>query len=483
VDGASAIRVGFISLTAALTLAAGAHAAPAVNGIYDVSDTPKKLAQGPDGNVWVVLEGVPNALARFSPDGAKQEFPLAGVNGAKGIATGPDGNLWLTASTQIVRVPPANPAGLTVFTVNDVIQPQAIVTGPDGNLWTGSADKVLKITTADPANPTLFTLTSTPSPSARGITSSGGLLWVVDNGGAIVSLTTAGVQTPYPVGGGPQEVGAGPNGQVLFSNPGASPQQVGRLVAGGTAQTTDRPLTDPFGITFGKDGAYWVADFASGDLARVTTDGAVTTLGGLPTNDPREITAGPNNTLWVSLELSKKVARVTGVDPPVLTPPITPPAPTPTVPVPVPAADTTAPAITKLRIRPARLRRGLHPLARITKPPAAKTAPSARVSLTLSEAASVTFTAERLLPGRRQGTRCAAPTRRNRRGRSCRRTQPAGGAVRLALPAGDTVLGFSGRLFKVLGPGSYRLLAVARDGAGNASAARRAAFTLLRASR
>ena len=95
----------------------------------------------------------------------------------------------------------------------------------------------------------------------------------------------------------------------------------------------------------------------------------------------------------------------------------------------------------------------------------------------------MTFTAERLVPGRRQGTRCAAPTRRNRRARRCLRAQPAGGGVRLALPAGDSVLGFSGRLFEVLGPGSYRLVAVARDSAGNRSPARRTGFTLLRASR
>jgi len=93
----------------------------------------------------------------------------------------------------------------------------------------------------------------------------------------------------------------------------------------------------------------------------------------------------------------------------------------------------------------------------------------------------VTFTAERLVPGRRKGTSCVAPTRRNRRARPCRRARPAGGAVRLALPAGDSVLGFSGRLFEVLGPAAYRLVAVARDGAGNASAVRRVSFTLLRA--
>ncbi len=467
-------------------LAAGAAAVPAVNGIYDVSDTPSKLVQGSDGNVWVVVGG--NTLARFAADGTKQEFPLTGVTGAKGITSGPDGNLWLTASTKIVRVPPANPAGLTSFTVNDVITPQAIVTGPDGNLWTASADKVLKVTLADPANPTLFTLTSTASPSARGITSSGGLLWIVDFGGSIVSMTTAGVQTPHAVGGGPQEVAGGPNGQVLYANPGALPQQVGRLVAGGLPQTIDRPQADPFGITFGPDGAYWVAEFAAGGLARVSTDGAVTTLGGLPANDPREITSGPGNTLWVSLELTKKVARVTGVDPPPppVTPPVTPPDPATPGPAPVTApapapptiADTTAPRVTGLRIRPSRFRRSSRRLARI-----AASKPRARIQLTLSEPATVTFKAQRLRSGRRAGSRCVARTRRNRGRAACQRVTPSGGSVALKLSAGRNVVGFSGRLRRALPAGRYRLVVVARDAAGNASTTRRTGFTILAAGR
>ena len=470
-----------LAVLAAFATSGAVHAAPAVNGVYDVSDKPGKLVEGADHNVWVVING--NTLARFTPAGDKQEFPLPGVNGAKGITSGPDGNLWLTAPNHLYRVKPSDPGATpTDFTINDIIQPQAIVPGPDGNLWTASADKVLRIPVADPANPTLFTLTSTMSPSARGIARSGDLLWVVDFSGAIVSITTAGVQKPFDVGGLPQEVGGGPNGQVLYANPGTMPQTIGRLVPGGMPLTTERPNADPFGIVFGQDGAYWVAEFAAGDLARVTTAGAVTTLSGL--KGAREVTTGPGNTLWVSLESQNpgegKVARVTGVELPVVTPPvIQPPAPGPALPVP---ADKTAPVISKLRITPTRLRRGLAPLLPVAKTPAAsKPKPAAKVSLTLSEAATVTFTAERLVPGRRKGTRCVAPTRRNRRVRPCRRARPAGGAVRLALPAGNNVLGFSGRLFEVLGPADYRLVAVARDGAGNKSAARRAAFTLLRA--
>lgn len=461
-------------------LATTAAAVPAINGIYDVSDQPYKLVQGSDGNVWVVVGG--NKLARFSADGTKQEFDLTGVTGAKGITSGPDGNLWLTASTAIVKVQPADPPVVTPFTVNDVITPQAIVTGPDGNLWTASNDKVLKITLADPANPARFTLTSTTSPSARGITSSGGLLWVVDRGdgstdGAIVSLTTAGAQTPYAVGGGPQEVGAGPNGQVLYANPGHDPQQIGRLFAGGSPQTIDQPMSDPFGITFGQDGAYWVAEFLAGRLARVTTDGVLTTLGGLPTNDPRDITTGPGNTLWVTLEQSKKVARITGVDP--AAPPAPDILPGPVAPITLATPpDTTPPSISSLRMSPSQFRRTTGRLVQIAaSKPAAK--PAARVSLTVSEPSTVTFTAQRLRSGRRVGGRCVARTRANRRRAACKRATRAGGSVALKLPAGRSVVGFSGRLKSALSPGRYRLVAIARDAAGNASVAKRTGFTVL----
>ena len=459
-----------VVLAVVLTCVPGAIAAPTVSGSFAVSDTPYKLTAGPDGNMWVVVGGVPSKLARVKPDGTVNEFDLTGINDAKGVTAGPDGNLWVTAGATLVRVPPANPAGQKTFAVLDITDPRGITTGPDGNLWTASGDKVLRIPPATPTAGTTFTVSGM---SARDIASSGGLLWVADFTGRIVSLTPAGVQTPYTVGGGPQAIGAGSGGQVLFANPGAVPQTVGRLVAGGTPLTTERPMFDPFGIALGADGAYWVAEFAAGDLLRITPDGAVTTLPGVGVaNDPREIAAGPGNTLWVSLEQSKQVARVTGVEPPVV-PPVTTPGPVTPVVV-TPPADTTAPVLSRLRISPARFRRRTGALGRL-----ATTKPAARVTLTLSEAATVTFAAQRLLGGRRVGGTCVATTHRNRARAGCQRVAAAGGTVSLALPVGENKLGFSGWLARALVPGSYRLVTVARDAAGNASGAARAAFTIL----
>lgn len=448
-----------------------AAAAPTLNGAFGVSDTPAKLTQGSDGNIWVVVGGVPPKVARVRPDGSITEFDLTGVSNPKGITNGPDGNLWVTASQSITKVPPANPAAFTTTAVAAIAQPQGITTGPDGNLWTTSVSDVIRINLPEPLTVTTFPVTGL---DARDIASSGGLLWIADRSGRVVSMTTTGTPTPYVVGGGPAGIGAGAGGQVLYTNAfNIDPYNVGRLVAGGTPQTTDRPAADPAGVAFGADGAYWVAEFAAGDLLRITPDGVATTLPGLPKGDPRDITAGPGNTLWVTLEQSKKVARITGVDPPVvppvMTPVITPPVVTP--------ADVTAPVLTGLSIAPRRFRAGAGNLARI----AAAKKPPAKVSLTLSEAAPVTFSAERIAVGVRVGGRCTAPTRKRRptKRTMCTRGLPVKGSVALALPAGASKLAFSGRLASRLPKGAYQLVASARDAAGNVAQPARTSFAIV----
>ncbi len=463
-----------VVLAVVLACASGAIAAPALNGTFAVSDMPGKIAAGPDGNMWVVVGG--SKVARVKPDGTVDEFDLAPVTSARGITGGPDGNLWVTAAGSVLKVPPAAPLTYTATALADITAPQAIATGPDGNLWTASAAKVLKIPPAAPATATTFPVAGL---DARDIASSGGLLWVADHSGRIVSVTPPGTATPYLVGGGPAGIGGGPGGQVLYTNAfNIDPYNVGRLVAGGTPLLTNRPLADPAGVALGADGAYWVAEFAAGDLLRVTTDGAATTLPGLGAGDPREIAAGPGNTLWVTLEQSKKVARITGVDPQppvVVTPPVViPPVVTPVV-TPV---DTTAPRLTGLRVTPRQFRRGSGKLARI----AAAERPAAKVALTLSEAATVTFTAERIALGVRVGGRCVAPSPKHlpTKRTSCMRGLPFGGSVAVALGAGPSALRFSGRLARALPQGGiYRLVAVARDSAGNAAAPVRTPFGLL----
>lgn len=445
------ITLAATALAAAALLPATAAAAPAVNGVFDLGGSPRHLALGPDGNVWVALDGVTYDVARVSPDGRVTGFQTTDMNGPNGIVAGPDGNLWVTQSGGVVRFSPNDPTRTTLFPIADERDPRGIVAGPDGDLWTGSGDNVIQI--ALDGRSRSFPVADM---SAKGIAAgSDGRLYVADSSFGnprIVAITTSGTTTFYPTGGGPQEVAAGPNGQIAVANPGNVPQQLGRFTPPNrTLQTTDVPLTDPFGIAFAPDGAYWVASFARDALMRMTTDGTVTTLPGFPRlSGPRYLTVGRDGTLWVGLEQSSQVARVTGV--------VAPPrggggggGQT---------RDRTPPSVSQLSF----------PRLRVGR--------SGTLKLSLSEPATVTIRFERVLPGRRTaGGRCVKPSRA-RHGRRCTRFTPFGTQTRRAI-RGANRLAIGGKLGRrTLPAGRCRLTLVARDAAGNASAGIRRTLTV-----
>ncbi len=253
----------------------------------------------------------------MTPAGVVKEFDAANISNPVGIAAGPDGNLWVTQSGGVASFSPADPTNATATPIASLADPRAITPGPDGNLWTASGDQVYKV---PPANPAGFQQFAVTGMGARGISAGPSLLWIADFGGKrIISMKTDGsVAKAYAAAGGPQEVAAGPGQQVAFGDPTATPQQIGRINPPNNALTRNLPsMTDPFGVTFGADGAYWFAQFAVNTLGRLTPSGAYTTLSGLPAaSGPRYLTTGPNNTLWVGLETSHQVARVTGVSKP-----------------------------------------------------------------------------------------------------------------------------------------------------------------------
>jgi hypothetical protein len=139
--------------------------------------------------------------------------------------------------------------------------------------------------------------------------------------------------------------------------------------------------------------------------------------------------------------------------------PAAPPAPSDP---PAPAADTTAPVVSGLLARPARVRSG-RPIG---------------FRFELDEAGAVSVEIQRARPGRREHGACARPSRRNRGGRRCTRfvhvtTMAAAGA------AGANQVRFSGRLRgRALAAGHYRAVVRVTDAGGNRSLARRAPFTV-----
>lgn len=429
-------RGAVLAVVACLAAAVPATAAgaPAVSGEFDLGgNAPRHLALGPDNAIWVALDGTTDDLARIAPDGTVTRLNPANVTSPVGIAAGPDGNLWVTQAGGVARFSPADPDGAQAFAIAAITDPRGITAGPDGNLWTASGDQVVRI---PPANPAGFTNFTVPGMGARGIAAgSDGRLWVADfAGGRIVSVNTEGTPTPHAVGGGPQEVAGGFGGQVAYTNPGATPQIIGRLVQGGSPLITPVGTSDPFGIVYGPDGAYWTAQFATNDLGRLTRDGAYSTLALTPGSGPRYLTAGPGDTLWVGLETAKKVARVSGVE------------------AEAGPGSGVRPRLSRLTLSPARFRAGR---------------PGTIIRFTLSEPATVRLRVLAPRPGRLVGGRCVAPRRGAERGRRCVRWRTALALTRQGR-RGSNRIRFTGRSGKrVLRPGRYRLAVRPTDAAGN----------------
>jgi streptogramin lyase len=458
------------TLALAALMATSALAAPAVDGEFSLSEKPKQITQGPDGNMWVTLEN--KKLAKVTPDGTVTEFTPAALKDGNGITTGPDGNLWVVQSGEVVQIPPGDPTKATAFSVSAISDPRGITSGPDGNLYAASADKFIQI---PPGNPTTFVLFKNLLTGARGISLGGdNNLWVADFGGArVASITTGGKATYYNTGGGPQEVGAGPGTQMGYSNPTDTPESVGRInPPDPTPLETEPPgQGDPTGVVFGNDGAYWFARFATKDLFRLTPDGQFSTLGGFSAGaEPRYIAKGPNNTLWVTLETVNKVGRITGVEPPAVH---TNPA------LPVLLPDTKAPLVTSLTMASAFYQGSL--LARLTavrrRFPVGTT-----IRFRVDEDSRTTLTFQKRAPGRRVGKRCLKPTRARRHRRRCTRYLTVRPSLVYTTKAGLRKVRFQGRLSRTrrLKPGPYRLTVVAKDAAGNKSTPKRKNFRLLR---
>jgi hypothetical protein len=320
-----------LALALGLGVAATATAAPAVNGTFLVPgvETNNKIVAGPDGNMWVTVNDGANDVARITPAGEVKAFELENVSGATGIAV-EGANLWVSFGTGVAKFSPADPKGTTQKTELGINGAESLVLGPNGEIWVAANEKVIHF---PPADPTKATPIPVEKMVAKDIDVAGSLLVIADQGekNRIVTLTTAGVEKDFAIGGGSQGVAGAPSGQVAFSAAGAKPEQSGLIAPPNPAQSFEL-LGDPFGVAFGADQAFWIVQFAIGQLTRVDAAGQRSTLGSFPKETARQIAAGPGNTLWVTLvkneaqKVEPSVVRISGVE---LAPPPPPPNPAP----------------------------------------------------------------------------------------------------------------------------------------------------------
>jgi streptogramin lyase len=327
-----------IALVAMLAWAPAAGATPAITGKFDLGtqiETNNKIVAGPDGNMWFTLPG--KKVGKITPAGLVQEFELTKVETPIGIAAGPEGRIWVVGMGKAESFLPANPTGTEQgFESAEIAAEPNIVLGPEGLFWVASTNKVAKFSPAN-FNGTITKVTVTGELAPKDIDVAGSLIVISDNNkvpvtetGRIVTFTSAGVQKDFAIPGGSQGVAGAPLGQIAYTAAGASPEASGLITPPAPASSFEL-LGEPFGVAYGADQAFWIVQFASGQLTRLTSTGQTTVLGGLPVESARQIAAGPGNTLWVTLIKSEKgavpvsaIVRVSGVElPPATT---TPPA-------------------------------------------------------------------------------------------------------------------------------------------------------------
>jgi len=259
---------------ASLMGAAGAMAAPG-----DVSEiglaagsTPRDVAEGPDGNMWVT-GGASNTIAKVTMAGAVTAYALplpANVSNPWSIAAGPDGNMWFTLRSggKIGRITTSGAVSL-IDLPDASMQPQDITAGPGNSMW--------------------FT----------------------ELGGRIGRVTMAGVVSMFTVpwaNSQPHSIAAGPASVdgLYFTDSGAD--RVGFVVSDGAIYPNQVLIADsaPSGIV-NVDDAMWFVMPGTNKLAKILQRDALleTSLVGGPT----AIANGVGNTMWISLSARNSVAK------------------------------------------------------------------------------------------------------------------------------------------------------------------------------
>ena len=314
-----------VSAAVWLVIASPASAVPVVDGHFKTApfDTNSKIVAGPDGNMWLAINGGGKDVAKITPAGQVEEFELEGVSVPSGIAVGPEGKLWVTQGGGVAEFLPSDPKGTSkAIPIADVKAPASIVTGPDKQMWVASEGKVVHFLPSKPEEAKSIPVANL---SPKDIDVAGSLLVIADSGNKrVVTMTTAGVATDVPLLGSTstsQGVAGSPSGQFAFAKSDGT-EGLGLVTPPGAPTAVEMP-GDPFGVALGSDGAYWFAMSAAESLQRLTPDGKATPLGGFPPKFfPRQIAPGPNNTLWVTMEIPGEnvyeVARVSGLEPPVV---------------------------------------------------------------------------------------------------------------------------------------------------------------------
>jgi streptogramin lyase len=391
------------------------------------------LSAGPDGSIWFsarqsagTSSAPPNnapAIGRLSPSGELLGWYPVDVRG--GYATtgeltlGADGNIWTPLTDNWEAVARITSTGqVTVFPTDGTrfdLNNTDIASAPGGELYITGASTVLGRITLGGA----FSHVAATEFPMRVAVDAAGNVWETDvDARTLTRITPAGASTAFALSGRPSDVTTGPDGNVWVSE--YEPARVARVTPAGVV-TEFEAGGGP--IAAGADGALYTI---GGDLEfqRVTTAGKVTVFTDrlVKSNTAVTMVPGPGGTLWVGesspIEAAINIAR------------FDPDRATVDTGAGAGQGDHTRPVLEQLRVTRKRIR------------------------FRLSEPARVTLTFARL--------------------RAHHKRVRVGTLTLSCHKAGKISRRFRGRIahHKRLVPGRYRVTAVARDAAHNASAQR-----------
>ena len=334
----SAAIISSIALVATGLLGAGpAGAAPGdVTEIgLAAGSTPRDVAAGPDGNMWVT-GGNSNTIAKVTAAGAVTAYALplpANVSNPWGIAAGPDNNLWFTLRNggKLGRITTSGAVSL-IDLPDSTMQPLDITAGPDGNMWfTELGGRIGRVTMAGVV--TMFTIpwaNSRPHSIVSGASAQTQGLNFTDAGadrvGFIVIDGTIYGNVQLTAGSEPTGI-ANIDGSIWFAMSGSN--KLGKTLPGTSGAFLETNVQgSPTSISEGVGNTMWISLSARNSVAKYSVQGAP--LAEYPLTSPNSLPAGlaegPDTNIWVAQTNASKVARVQSGQVPVATaaPAITP---------------------------------------------------------------------------------------------------------------------------------------------------------------
>jgi virginiamycin B lyase len=288
---------------------------------------PQGIVGGSDGKLWFALG---SALGRLSPDDGSVSLITVPDTQVRRLALGPDGNIWFPTdalgvarltrrrSTEDISLP-----GLGSFFSD-------LTAGPDHAVWVLGSDAIARVTVSGQA--TYFPKAVLNSSNGDHIIAGpDGNLWFTGNGAQLIHrMTRTGVITDFTAPGPGQVFGlaAGPDGAVWFTQQGGGPNDnsIGRITVRGVASTVvqlpdstsppgEAPSDMPLEITAGPDGNLYFTTYLvepKNYIGQVTPQGRLRQFE-IPTAGAASfgITTGSDDNIWFTENFNQLVGRLT----------------------------------------------------------------------------------------------------------------------------------------------------------------------------